>query len=247
MLAAWQADTATRVATNAAARAEGWRRILLRDVKQAGDEFEYAEPPAKTDRRDWMELRATVRNLRHQEEVKATFLYPTKWNGRVVLWLDGRSDASEEVERVVRNGSAVVLSTLFAPEAERNPVVKNPREAPSYTYGYNSTLFARRAHDALTLLRFCQTRDQYPAKAVDLAGFGAQAPLAAAVRFLAGDALDRVVLDPAGFTWKALTDWRDPLFLPGACRYGDLDGLLSLPGAPWARLEPAGAVGHLRP
>ncbi len=36
------------------------------------------------------------------------------------------------------------------------------------------------------------------------------------------------VIDTAGFRFVELKSWKDPQFLPGAVRYGDLPGLLAL-------------------
>ena len=45
---------------------------------------------------------------------------------------------------------------------------------------------------------------------------------------ISGDVVDHAVIDTGGFRFKDLTSWRDPLFLPGAVRYGDVPGLLGL-------------------
>ena len=37
-----------------------------------------------------------------------------------------------------------------------------------------------------------------------------------------------LVVEPDGFRYAELLDWRDMRFLPGAARYGDLPGILAL-------------------
>ena len=53
-------------------------------------------------------------------------------------------------------------------------------------------------------------------------------PVAAAARFQSGKATSKAVIDTDGFRFVDLESWRDPQFLPGAVRYGDLPGLLAL-------------------
>ena len=52
-------------------------------------------------------------------------------------------------------------------------------------------------------------------------------PVAAAAS-QAGSAIHGIAVDTGGFRFANLTSYRDPNFLPGAVKYGDLPGLLSL-------------------
>ena len=68
-----------------------------------------------------------------------------------------------------------------------------------------------------------------------MAGFDEAGPIVAAARAVAGSAIDRIAVDTGGFRFARLTDYRDPNFLPGGAKYGDLPGLLALgaPGKAW--------------
>jgi hypothetical protein len=44
----------------------------------------------------------------------------------------------------------------------------------------------------------------------------------------AGDAVNKVAVGTDGFRFATITDIRDPDLLPGAVKYGDVPGLLSL-------------------
>jgi hypothetical protein len=113
-------------------------------------------------------------------------------------------------------------------------VVENPREFAGYTFGYNHALFAQRTHDVLTLVKFLRTAKVAPhphPTSVAVAGFGGAGPIVAAARAIAGDAIDRAVVDTQGFRFGKLLDYRDPRFLPGGAKYLDLPGMLAL-GAP---------------
>src|SRR6185503_2055616 len=108
-------------------------------------------------------------------------------------------------------------------------------QASEYTYGYNLPLFSERVNDVLTLVRFVQT-DQHEPKKIHLIGLGKTAgPLAAAARAQAGDAIDKAAINADGFRFESLDRVTDPMFLPGAVKYGDVPGLLALnaPGRLW--------------
>jgi len=125
----------------------------------------------------------------------------------------------------------------------RNRTVREDREAAAYTYGYNHSLLAQRAHDVLTVvtaLRTGQLGDLGQPRRVILAAFGETTPIAAAARGVAGAAIDRTALDTGGFRFAEVADWRDPRFLPGGAKYLDLPGFLAAHPLPlWLAGEPA--------
>jgi dienelactone hydrolase len=190
-----------------------------------------------------LRIEGILRNQQRREEVAVTWLHPEKrWQGDVVLWLDGTGrrgleDADRRPAGPVRDllaaGATVVGADLFRqadPAPVANRLVENPREVPAYTYCYNHTLFAQRAHDVLTILAFLRTGDAEgrKAKRIVLAAFGDAGPVAAAALAVAGDAVDRAAIDTGGFRFAALTDYRDAMFLPGGAKYLDLPGMLAL-------------------
>jgi len=59
-------------------------------------------------------------------------------------------------------------------------------------------------------------------------GSGGAGPLVAAARALVQDTVDKAVVATGGFRFRNVKSYRDPAFLPGAVKYGDLPGLLSL-------------------
>jgi dienelactone hydrolase len=187
------------------------------------------------------------------EEIPFISLYPTgtTWNGDVVIWLDGVgkrglfNDSGElrnEVRRLVDGGASIVAPDLFQ-QGEFLPgdqplikqaVVKNPREAAAYTFCYNDTVFVRRVHDILTVVSFIRG-DEHAPKHLHLIGTNGAGPLAAAARAIAGSQIDKAAIDTQGFRFANITSYRDPNFLPGAVKYGDLPSLLALsaPNAIW--------------
>jgi hypothetical protein len=214
-------------------------------------------PGTSVDRGDFRELAGRVRNETHREELPAVLLEPVRASGRVVLWADptgkaGLRDAQgglrPEVVRLLGAGHAVLAADLLfqgefvageqAPRQTR--VVRNPRESAAYTHGYNSSLFAQRAHDLLTLARFA--RERPGVREVDLLGLGELGPVAAAARVVAGGEIARAAVFTDGFRFASLLDYRDPRFLPGGAKYLDVPGLLALsaPHPLWVAGEPEG-------
>jgi hypothetical protein len=140
-----------------------------------------------------------------------------------------------EVRRLVDAGTSVVSADLFlqgeflsgVDAVDQQRVVKNPREFAGFTFGYNNPLFVQRVHDVLTLIAFVKGHDHEP-KEVNLIGTGGAGPIVAAARAIAGKAVNKAAVDTAGFRFENLGSFRDVNFVPGAVKYGDLPGLLSL-------------------
>lgn len=96
-----------------------------------------------------------------------------------------------------------------------------------YTYGYNHSLFAKRTHDILTLIK--HARSVAGKQDVELIGEGRTAgPLVLAARSQAGDTVTKTTVDLKGFRFEDLTKQDAPMFVPGAVKYLDVDGLLSV-------------------
>jgi hypothetical protein len=118
----------------------------------------------------------------------------------------------------------------FLPEGKpvkRTRRVENPREAAAYTFGYNPTLFARRAHDVLSVLAYAKHHEPSTTH-VDLVGLAGTGPWATAARAQARDAVRRAAIDTGGFRFGQILDIHDPGFLPGGAKYGDLPAMLAV-------------------
>lgn len=242
--------------------------LLGRDLPEASQiEFELTD---KQPRDGYLQMTGLVRYKPAGEELPAVFLYPENWNRRVVLWITStgknglfneKGEPKPEVARLLKAGASVVgVDLLYQGEflqkgktpAEARQVKNNwPDAAWShnviYTYGYNSPLFAKRVHDVLTMISFVRDHERAPKS---LAVVGIDAPWVAAACAQAGEAVDRIALDTAGFRFAKLDSALDPDFLPGMVKYGDLPALIALaaPQKLWiageskAALEPVQAV-----
>lgn len=184
-----------------------------------------------------------LRNRTHGEELPAVFLLPADWNKQVVLWLSDEGKAGlfddagkpiEAVQKLLAGGAAVAGIDLlyqgeFLAEGALTEArkVKNPREFAGYTLGYNHPLVAQRVHDVLTLVAYCRNHETKPT-AIHVAALGKVGTVAAAAAGIAGKAVDKLAIGTGGFRFASITEIRDPNLWPGAVKYGDVPGLLSL-------------------
>ena len=105
--------------------------------------------------------------------------------------------------------------------------VSNSREFAGYTHGYNHSRLARQIHDLLSVIAFLKSQTDQPIEIHAGQGFEAQAIVAS---FLAGNLINRVIVESSNFRFSQITNHRDSRFLPGAIKYGDLDFLIQTLG-----------------
>lgn len=221
--------------------------ILGRSYAQGGEvDWKLTD---KNDLGKSIEMKGVLTNWTYKEEVPVCWLYPKDWKGRVAIWLDDQGIAGmkgKEIDELVAAGVAVVGADLIfqgQDAGKQNRVVENPREAACYTYGYNDSLFAQRVHDALSIICFLhntQVGDHPHPKSIALVGSGQSGVIALAARALAGSAVDLCAVDTGGFRFGKLTDYRDPMFIPGGAKYLDVPGLILLNAKLALRLEGEG-------
>jgi hypothetical protein len=191
-----------------------------------------------------------------QEEIPVAALIPNGWQGGpVAIWLSTRGkagllvdgDVDPHVQRLLDRQIAVLGVDLMEQgelsssdeQLTQTRRVENPRESAAYTYGYNDPLFVQRVHDVLTILGAANTQTPSPSE-VWLVGLDGAGPWAAAALAQVSGKVDRAVVDTEGFRFLHVDDIRDPQFLPGGAKYGDLPGLLTLAHATklWLAGEP---------
>ncbi|HUG20217.1 MAG TPA: acetylxylan esterase [Planctomycetaceae bacterium] len=176
------------------------------------------------------------------EAVPFALLVPDNFAGHLAVWFDdaGKShlfdntgQPSAEVQQLLKVGVAVGSADLFLTGeligkefTDRLPV---DERYSGYTFGYNKTILAQRVHDLLTGIGGVADTDEI--QQITLIGTGKMGAVCLLARGLAGDTIDRCVVNLNGFSFDKVTSTQDPMFLPGALRYGGLGGLAGL-GAP---------------
>ena len=197
-----------------------------------------------SDRGGWLESAGLVRYAAENEELPVVLLQPKQPNQRAVIWLCEQGKAGiyradgqpiPEVLKLLSAGTTVVAPDLIYQGeflADGKPLaqlrrVKNPREYLGFTLGYNRALVAQRADDVLSLVSWLRSGSLRPEVVAILAEKGT-APWVAAALAQARGAVDRAAIDTAGFRFANLRSVWDVNLLPGAVKYGDLPGMLSL-------------------
>jgi hypothetical protein len=229
-----------------------WLNVLIgRRVPAAGTVTR--EKIDKKDCGDYWQFKDLLRVPARGEELPVVSFHPKAkaWNGKVVIWADGAGKAGmfgaggaprAEVKKLLDAGFAVLGGDLLyqgefladGKPMKDQPKVKNTREYAGFTYGYTPPVFASRVHDLLTLIGFVAA-DEHGPRDITLIGVNGAGPMVAAARVQAIKSVTRVFADTRGFRFASLSSYRDPDFLEGAVKYGDLPGILSVqtPAALW--------------
>jgi dienelactone hydrolase len=171
-----------------------------------------------------------------REEVPAVLLEPARFSGRVVVWVHPQGKASlyasgelvPAARALLGAGAAILAPDVFLTgefAAAPRPAI-NPHDG-GFTFCYNRTLLGNRAHDILTTLAFAGGRPG--TRAVDVIGFAEAGPWALIACALAPpDALHCVAIDCNWFSFDQVRSCDDPMMLPGALKYGGIEGLVRL-------------------
>jgi hypothetical protein len=162
-------------------------------------------------------------------------------NQRMVIWVDPQGKQSlfaddgkfrPSVQKLLDAGYCVVGADLFG-QGEFTPDGKPIAKAKmlkepygGFTFCYNPPTFSQRVRDLLTLVSF--VKDFGGPNQVDMIGLNGAGHWVAAARAIAGDKIDRAVIDTAGFRFAGIKTFDDPDFLPGGVKYGDLPGMIAL-------------------
>lgn len=189
-----------------------------------------------------------IRNVEHKEEFPILKFVPQRKTARKVsvIWVadDGKVNAFEdgkvadEIVLLVKAGYTVIVPDLFGQGEIAATVVKDQSQRlwfqrggdkgwhrfAGYTYGFNHCLFVQRTHDLLSVIAYAGQEGE-----ISLIGCGKVAgPLVAAACSQASKSVKRCIVDPRGFRFASIDRHDDPMFVPGAVKYLDLDGLMSL-------------------
>jgi len=234
---------------------KGWRIILRRSYEDVGDvEFALANKK-KTEK--YVVMTGLISNKSQKEEVPALFYHPTDWNGEVAIWLSNKGKAAlykggadnpiESVQKLIDAGTAVIGLDLFmqgeflngeetkvqnrnTTYSRKNDVAADSwQRSPVYYYGYNDSTFVRRVHDVLSAVKLVKTHPKWEVKKVSLFGFDGSTHWAAAAAAMGGNEIDQIITDSESqFRFADLDDMWHEDFVPGAVRYGDVEGFISM-------------------
>ncbi|HSZ57528.1 MAG TPA: acetylxylan esterase [Tepidisphaeraceae bacterium] len=180
------------------------------------------------------------------EAVPYVRLTPEKWNGTVIVWADpaGKSALFESSDRpaseaayLLGRGNAILAADLFLTGEAKRPGAPTTRPAAArnegqnyagFLYGYNRSVLANRVHDLLTVIALAHGDAQ--TRRIELLASGSTGPAALLARVMADDVIDRAAIDLGEFDFDHVTDPMDEMMLPGALKYGGINGFAALCG-----------------
>ena len=113
----------------------------------------------------------------------------------------------------------------FDTTLENQPLIADTRNYSGFTFGYNRPLVTRRFEKLLCAIAAFQPKSD---QSVAVHASGDFVAPAAAAAWVAGRVVDDLVVRPNGLRFESVQAYKDANFLPGAVKYFDLPGLLSL-------------------
>jgi hypothetical protein len=174
------------------------------------------------------------------EAVPFVMLRPQTFQGTAVLWIDshgkshlfdqhGRPNAA--VVRLLEAGMIVASADLFltgefVKAGQKPQYIEVNSNYQGLTFGYNRPVLSNRVRDMLTAIGLLAGNKGV--KSIQLVGTGTAGPWVLLAGGLAGEQVSRTVADAGGFRFAGITKTTDPMFLPGALKYGGLGGLAAL-------------------
>ena len=158
-------------------------------------------------------------NLDTEEQIRLEAIHSPGESDSATIWL-GFAEGSRKVKGVEKNKDVHYLVRVFM-EGKDGPTrtVANKREFAGYTHGFNHSRFARQVHDLLSVISYLNQTHGTKLVIRSAGGMQAQAMVAA---YLAGSSVTEIKAEKSDFTFASITDYRDPKFLPGAVKYGDV-------------------------
>ncbi len=226
-----------------------WETILGRRIDTVG-EVTYSETDS-TQIGDLVQSVGLVSHADAGEQFPAIRLrLPDKKQRGTLIWISdsGKNSMYRDgmlippVRFLAKSGYTVWSADLFGQGeflADGKPMESQPmwyqrgdsaawHRFAGYTYGYNHSVFVKRVHDILSLVKLANSESD-DSSPVHLVGFGKVAgPLVVAARSQAGDAIDHTFADTDGFNFESITKQDDPMFVSGAVKYLDVGGLMAL-------------------
>lgn len=208
-----------------------WETILRKPAME-GRQYVFELGPKSSDEQI-VTMSGKIGDAEMSDPIAATIYYPKNWNGEVVIQLGEKGRMTE----VSAGESAVICLDLFGQNDDeaRNPpttysgkgdlAADSWQRSPVYFYGYNDSVWVRRVHDLFAAIQMARQHPDWDVKKISVVARGPLASVAIGAGLLAGEALDETDLDLEGFRFAGVADNWDDYMVPGAVKYGDVEGL----------------------
>jgi dienelactone hydrolase len=161
-------------------------------------------------------------NLETDEQILLKQINSARESDSITIWL-GFADGNKKITGLAKGKGLHYLARVFMEGKDGLArTVANKREFAGYTHGFNHSRFARQVHDLLSVISYL---NQTHGKKLVIRSTGGMQVQAIVAAYLAGASVTEVKAEKSDFTFASITDCRDPKFLPGAVKYGDLTWL----------------------
>jgi dienelactone hydrolase len=171
------------------------------------------------------------------EEVPALFFRPKGASGAAVVLVHSQGKAGLIADDgtpgpllagLLAKGTNVLAIDVFLTGEYHLPGKRTPAPDPRIGFFpcFNRTLLAQRVHDVLTAV--AHVRSLPGITTVSLVGLKDAGPWCLLARGLCGEAVARTAVEVGNQRFAAVKEVTDPMYLPGALRYGDLPVLAAL-------------------
>lgn len=218
LLQTWAEDTAKTLSANPKLRSTGWKSLL-----------EPANRIAKT-------LKLSAPKTTGKIETIEVRNADDKVVGEIKLVANDTSGTLEIVDfNEAQKASIVTKNTLLLTDAwgidadSEQSLVRNPRPAASYTYGYNPPVIVRKL---AVLLSYLDKRAEANQSTLRLSGNANNGFYAAAAQLLRPAHAKIGTLSGKGIDFQNISSIKDANILPGALRFGGIQGLIDSAEAP---------------
>jgi dienelactone hydrolase len=221
---------------------DGWNVIIGRRLTDVGEVT--VIPKASTAVDEFQADLAIIEHITAGEKLPALLIGPgANWNHQVVLWLTDQGKQGvfrqgkfvPQVRRLLEKGFAVAAVDLIGQgeftadgEAVKHVRLNGSTQDPvQFSFGYNRPLFCQRVHDVLTVVKAIQD-DPRNAERILVVGHGHDVgPIAVAAHAQCDGAIHATAYLAKPRRFSTATRFDDPMFVPGAARYDDVDGLIA--------------------
>lgn len=150
--------------------------------------------------------------------------YPENWTGEVVIHL-GEAEPDHGAAAVVFPSLSTGWNAPATTTEKDNLAADSWQRSPVYFYGYNDSNFTRRAQEVAAAVTMAANHPDWRVTKITVQGEGETAAVALAAKLLVGEAINELEIDLKGFRFEEVTDFQDDNMVPGAVKYGDVEGL----------------------
>ncbi len=173
--------------------------------------------------------------------IPVSVLSPSKPNGEILCWFDPRGidclkDSTEAeaamIKERLKEGTTIVVADIRGFGSNRPSEGKKLLPVNSkyygYTFGYNRPLIASQVRDIAAVVTFVADTAKSEIPVIHLLGTGEAGPCVLLAQSICSDLVTETTADLNGKGFSDINDLQDPLFLPGALKYGGFAGLAGL-------------------